>query len=66
MTVQVRNAGAKKLALVGVWFIALHRGKIVSAGFDFPDVNPHLTGLAKAGFVPCPAKVDTVRAFVEE
>ena len=65
MSVQVRNGGAKKLVLVGVWFVALHRGKIVSAGFTFPEVNPHLTGLAKAGLVPCAAKVDTVRAFVE-
>jgi hypothetical protein len=65
MSVQIRNGGAKKLVLVGVWFVALHHGKIVSAGFTYPEVNPHLTGLAKASLVPCAAKVDTVLAFVE-
>ena len=65
MSVQIHNGSAKKLVLTGVWFVALRRGKIVSAGFTFPEVNPHLTGLAKDDFVPSPTKVDSVRAYIE-
>jgi hypothetical protein len=65
LSVQIKNASAKKLSLVGIFLVALRHGKIVSAGYDFPDVNPHLTALSKASFVPCATKIDTVRAYVE-
>jgi hypothetical protein len=65
MSVQVKNGSSKEIQLVGVYLVALHKGKIVSAGFTFPDVNPRLSALAKADFVPCAKRVDAVRAYVE-
>jgi hypothetical protein len=65
LSVQIENASAKKLSLVGVYLVAMSHGKIVSAGFTFPDVNPHLTALSKATFVPCAPKVDAVRAYID-
>jgi hypothetical protein len=65
LSLQIKNTSAKKLSLVGVFLVALRHGKIVSAGYDYPDVNPHLTALSKASFVPCAAKIDTVRAYIE-